>query len=69
MGINPYTIMTQHLKQMKEFFDKLGRTDCPASPEKKNYKICEDSPLIKTFNCIVKFGEKKKTDYIKSLNR
>lgn len=54
---------------MKEFFEKLGRTDCPANPEKKNYKIPEDSRLLKTFSCVVRFGERKNADFIKSLNR
>lgn len=54
---------------MKVFFEELGRTDCPANPEKKNYKIPEDSRLLKTFSCVVRFGERKNTDFTKSLNR
>ncbi len=60
----------QHFNDwMKEFFTRLGRTDCPASPEKKNYKVTEDSYLLKMFTCIVRYGEKKNADYLKLLSK
>lgn len=54
---------------MREFCNKVGRTDCPKKPEKKSYRIAKESELLSTFLCIVRFGEKRFSDYKKRLSQ
>lgn len=54
---------------MKDFCNRIGRTDCPVKPEKKSYKVDKNSHLLKIFLCIVRIGERKYSDYTTRLSR